>query len=136
MNGDRIALLGVTPQELTPEEKALAEENIKRYNVLEGGIISAGIALGRAQVAAESLGLGSVTMAGALKAFDYAIKYQVEAAILKEKSPSCGFRYIYNGDFNSTLVNGEGLFAYLLKKHNVKILTEDDFKEEKKNETN
>ena len=73
---------------------------------------------------------------GALKAFDYAIKYQVQEAILKEKSPSCGFRCIYNGDFNSTLVNGEGLFAYLLKKHNVKILTEEDFREEKKNETN
>ena len=26
--------------------------------------------------------------------------------------------------------------AYLLKKHNVKILTEEDFREEKKNETN
>jgi len=55
---------------LNNEQRRQAEENIQSYALLEGGIVSAGIALGRAQVAAESLGLGSVTMAGALGAFE------------------------------------------------------------------
>ena len=55
---------------LTPEVRALAEERLSTYAILEGGIVSAGVAVGRAQVAAEALGLGSVTMAGALGAFE------------------------------------------------------------------
>ena len=55
---------------LTPEVRQLAEERLASYPMLEGAIVSAGIALGRAQVAAESLGLGSVTMAGALGSFE------------------------------------------------------------------
>lgn len=60
---------------LDSEQQKLAEKNIQSYALLEGGIISAGIALGRAQVAAESLGLGSVTMAGALGAFEIYEEY-------------------------------------------------------------
>ncbi|MGX7051239.1 nitroreductase family protein [Leuconostoc palmae] len=55
---------------LDPDVRKAAEDKISVYPMLEGGIISAGIALGRAQVAAESLGLGTVTMAGALGAFE------------------------------------------------------------------
>ena len=77
---------------LTPEEKALAENNIQRYNVLEGGIISAGIALGRAQVAAGSLGLGSVTMAGAMKAFEL---YESELNLPKYVKAVMGFSIGY-----------------------------------------
>ncbi|ADG40994.1 MULTISPECIES: nitroreductase family protein [Leuconostoc] len=55
---------------LTPEQQQVAEKKLSTYSMLEGGIISAGVALGRAQVAAESLGLGSVTMAGALRSFE------------------------------------------------------------------
>lgn len=55
---------------LTPDVRAVAEERLATYAMLEGGIISAGVALGRAQVAAEAIGLGSVTMAGALGAFE------------------------------------------------------------------
>lgn len=55
---------------LTPEVRALAEARLATYPMLEGGIVSAGVALGRAQVAAEAIGLGSVTMAGALGAFE------------------------------------------------------------------
>lgn len=69
---------------------------------------------------------------GALKAFDFAINYEVSEAIVKENSPSCGHLYTYDGNFNQTRISQSGLFTYLLKKKNVKILTENNFKEQKK----
>lgn len=35
---------------------------------------------------------------GSLKAFEYVLTYQIEEAIVKEKSPSCGLKFTYNGD--------------------------------------
>ncbi|CAK8054585.1 nitroreductase family protein [Eupransor demetentiae] len=55
---------------LNAEQKAIVEDRIQHYQLLEGGIVSASIALGRAQIAAESMGLGTVTMAGAMGAFE------------------------------------------------------------------
>lgn len=77
---------------LTPEVRKQAEEVLSSYAMLEGGIISAGIALGRAQVAAESLGLGSVTMAGALRAFElYEEKLQLPKLVKAVMGFSIGF---------------------------------------------
>lgn len=73
---------------LNNEQRRQAEENIQSYALLEGGIVSAGIALGRAQVAAESLGLGSVTMAGALGAFEI---YEEHLNLLRYVKAVMGF---------------------------------------------
>ncbi len=64
---------------------------------------------------------------GANKALQVAIDHQIDFAILKQKSPSCGCGKIYNGEFNQTVIEGYGLFAHLLKEHNIHILTEEDF---------
>ena len=64
---------------------------------------------------------------GAEKALKIALENKVDFAILKEKSPSCGSQKIYNGNFNGTLVDGNGIFAKKLKEHSIKILTEEDF---------
>jgi uncharacterized protein YbbK (DUF523 family) len=64
---------------------------------------------------------------GAIKALQKAVSNDVKLAILKEKSPSCGFRKIYNGNFDGTIVSGSGVFARLLMENNIKILTEEDF---------
>ncbi|MGY3742680.1 nitroreductase family protein [Leuconostoc inhae] len=77
---------------LSPEIRKQAEEVLSSYAMLEGGIISAGIALGRAQVAAESLGLGSVTMAGALRAFElYEEKLQLPKLVKAVMGFSIGY---------------------------------------------
>ncbi|MBZ6003545.1 nitroreductase family protein [Leuconostoc gelidum subsp. aenigmaticum] len=77
---------------LTSEVRKQAEEVLSSYAMLEGGIISAGIALGRAQVAAESLGLGSVTMAGALRAFElYEEKLQLPKLVKAVMGFSIGY---------------------------------------------
>lgn len=48
-------------------------------------------------------------------------------AILKSKSPSCGFQKIYNGNFNGTLKKGNGITAELLLKNGVSVITEEEF---------
>ncbi len=48
-------------------------------------------------------------------------------AILKAKSPSCGYGSIYDGSFSGKLINGNGIFADLLLKNGYTIKTEEDF---------
>lgn len=40
-----------------------------------------------------------------------------EAAVLKERSPSCGCGAVYDGTFASTLTAGDGVTAALLRAH-------------------
>ena len=67
---------------------------------------------------------------GAKIALSKAIENNVTLAILKEKSPSCGVKKVYNGQFNGTLVKGSGVFSSLIGQLGIKILIEEDFKEE------
>ncbi len=45
-------------------------------------------------------------------------------ALLKAKSPSCGYGEIYDGTFTRTLVNGIGVTSELLLQHDISIYTE------------
>ena len=45
-------------------------------------------------------------------------------AVLKERSPSCGFGKIYDGTFSGTLVDGNGMTADLLDKNGIRIFGE------------
>ena len=51
----------------------------------------------------------------------------VKKALLKAKSPSCGYKKIYDGTFSDTLIDGNGITAELLIKEGFTILTEKDF---------
>ena len=44
-----------------------------------------------------------------------------EAAVLKERSPSCGCGAVYDGTFSGTLVPGDGVTAELLRAHGVEV---------------
>ena len=48
----------------------------------------------------------------------------IEGAILKAKSPSCGKDRIYDGTFSGTLTEGDGAFVRILRKENIKIISE------------
>ena len=61
---------------------------------------------------------------GAAQALKTARLYGCKAAILKERSPSCGKGQIYDGTFSKTLVEGDGIPAQLLQKHGVKVIGE------------
>lgn len=50
--------------------------------------------------------------------------YGCKAALLKERSPSCGSGQIYDGTFSKTLTEGDGLAAQLLKKKGLTVYGE------------
>jgi len=63
---------------------------------------------------------------GAEEALKIAKLAGCKEAILKSKSPSCGSGKVYDGTFSDKLVNGDGIFAKLLKKNNINVLNENE----------
>lgn len=61
---------------------------------------------------------------GAQTALHLAEIFGARLAILKENSPSCGSGTIYDGTFTGTLTQGDGVTAELLKKHGIKVISE------------
>ena len=49
-----------------------------------------------------------------------------EAAVLKEKSPSCGCGQIYDGTFSSRLIAGDGVTVEMFKAHGIVVCGESD----------
>ena len=47
-----------------------------------------------------------------------------EAAVLKERSPSCGYGAVYDGTFTGTLTAGNGVTAELLTAHGISVYGE------------
>ena len=67
-----------------------------------------------------------------IQAFEYTKKLQkenVKVLILKAKSPSCGYKQVYDGTFSKTLIDGHGVFAKLAIAHGFTIYTEKDIEE-------
>lgn len=50
--------------------------------------------------------------------------YHCKAALLKERSPSCGSGQIYDGTFTKTLTEGDGLTAEMLKRKGISVYGE------------
>lgn len=61
---------------------------------------------------------------GAEQALLLARLFGCEAAILKERSPSCGCGSIYDGSFSGTLTEGDGVTAELFKAHGIPVYGE------------
>ena len=66
---------------------------------------------------------------GAEKTYQIAKIKQVDFAILKERSPSCGSSFIYDGSFSGKVIQGQGLTARRLNKENIVIFSEENLKE-------
>jgi len=64
---------------------------------------------------------------GARKVLDIAKKYGINKAVLKEKSPSCGSNFIYDGTFSRTLIHGEGIATKLLRENGVEVISDEEF---------
>ena len=47
-----------------------------------------------------------------------------EAAVLKERSPSCGYGRVYDGTFTGTLTDGDGVTAELLVRNGILVYGE------------
>ncbi len=64
---------------------------------------------------------------GAFKASVMIKNSGCQVAILKSKSPSCGYGKIYDGTFTKRLVDGSGLLAQILIQNPIKIFTDENF---------
>ena len=66
---------------------------------------------------------------GAEETLKLALSCGVGKAVLKARSPSCGFGHIYDGTFGGVLKQGNGVTAELLSKNGIAVFTEEDIKE-------
>ncbi len=74
----------------------------------------------------EGVNVTEEFMKGADETLKLAKIYNCKYAILKERSPSCGSEKIYDGTFSSTIVDGDGIAAKLLKDNGVKVIGESE----------
>ena len=68
-------------------------------------------------------------LSGAEKTYQIAKRKRVDFAILKERSPSCGSSFIYDGSFSGKVIQGQGLTAKKLSKENIIIFSEKNLDE-------
>ncbi len=67
-------------------------------------------------------GCEAVWQASCLKAWE--LGEEIEGAILKAKSPSCGNGKIYDGTFSHQVTEGDGFLAAYLKEKGLKVISE------------
>ncbi len=63
---------------------------------------------------------------GAFKALQISREQGIKVAVLKERSPSCGSRVIYNGSFSGALVSGKGVCARILEENGIRVYGESE----------
>lgn len=61
---------------------------------------------------------------GAQIALNVAKKNNIQKALLKESSPSCGTRKIYDGTFSGRKIDGMGVAAKLLKENGIEVYSD------------
>lgn len=59
---------------------------------------------------------------GAELALKKVLENGVELVILQSRSPSCSVKEVYDGTFSGKLIQGQGVFAKLLKENNIRVL--------------
>jgi len=59
---------------------------------------------------------------GAELALKKVLENGVELVILQSRSPSCSVKEVYDGSFSGKLIQGQGVFAKLLKENNIRSL--------------
>ncbi len=61
---------------------------------------------------------------GAEETLKLAVLYGCQRAILKERSPSCGYGIVYDGTFSGTKIPGKGVTARLLSEKGILVYGE------------
>ena len=73
----------------------------------------------------ESIDVTKQFTNGADQALRLCQQHNIQFALLKESSPSCGSNNIYDGTFSNQKIAGEGLTTKLLREHGIKVFCED-----------
>lgn len=63
---------------------------------------------------------------GAEIALEIAREEKIDVAILQSRSPSCGVKQIYDGTFSGKRIDGQGVFANLLKENGFHMIDVED----------
>lgn len=85
---------------------------------------------GRARVqTVEGLDVTEEFIKGAEQTLKTAEAVGATYAVLKESSPSCGGRMIYDGTFSKRKQPGYGVTAALLRRHGIEVYSEDNLHE-------
>ena len=64
---------------------------------------------------------------GAAKVLAMATALGVSTAVFKERSPSCGVSFVYDGSFSSHLTPGQGVTTALLRKNSITVISDEEF---------
>ena len=81
---------------------------------------------GRAVVMKSGTDVTAQYRRGAEQTLHLARLYGCKAAVLKERSPSCGSGRIYDGTFSGRLTSGDGVTAALLKENGIAVYGESE----------
>jgi len=83
---------------------------------------------GQARIVTKTgIDVTSEFVAGAYETLKLAQENDVSIAILKERSPSCGSCFVYDGTFTGNKIPGEGVTATLLRRHGISVYSEENF---------
>ncbi|MBQ1082773.1 DUF523 domain-containing protein [Nocardiopsis sp. B62] len=94
---------------------------------IEPGADAADVLAGRARIRTpEGVDVTDHFVSGARAALATARAHGVAVALLKESSPSCGTREVYDGAFEGRKVTGEGVTAHLLRENGVAVFNENE----------
>lgn len=63
---------------------------------------------------------------GAELSLNIAREQQIDLAILKSGSPSCGSKQIYDGSFSGHKIDGQGIFAKMLIHNGYQVINENE----------
>ena len=116
---------------LSPKIDALLEkyELIPFCPEVEGGLSTPRTPAERVRDRVINQGGEDVTDAylrGAELAFNICLFLKIKKVILKEKSPSCGSKIIYDGSFSHKEIPGMGITTEYLKEKGIEVYSEDD----------
>lgn len=92
---------------------------------IEGAMSGYDVLTGKARVFDSSgIDVSGLYALGARAALDLARENGCRYALLKENSPSCGPRFVYDGSFSGVKHDGSGVTAALLHEHGITVFSE------------
>ncbi|WP_286034634.1 DUF523 domain-containing protein, partial [Megamonas hypermegale] len=74
----------------------------------------------------DKVDMTKLYMNSAKKAMQNIADKEIDLAILKANSPTCGSKYIYDGTFFHKLIEGNGIFAQMIKDRGILVISERD----------
>jgi uncharacterized protein YbbK (DUF523 family) len=82
--------------------------------------------IGKKVIRKDGVDVTEAFQRGAQEALKLARMVEAKTAILKARSPSCGYGKIYDGSFSGRLVDGNGFFAEACMQDGMEVKTEED----------